>query len=153
MQRSLILICALGASCLAGAQSNSASWANLSTLHVGDTIQVREGDSKFVTGAFQNVTDDALSIQNKAGAETINKRDIRGVKLTKGSRRLRNTLIGTGVGAGAGAGISAAFWERNGFLRGKGTGAAVGAVIGALGGTVFGVLIPSHATIYAAKGP
>jgi hypothetical protein len=153
MRRALILSCVLGVSCLSFSQSKPTSWANLRTLKMGDKIQVFEADSKSVSGSFQNVTEDGLSLQNRAGAQTIRKQDIRSVRSQRGTHRLRNIAIGAGVGAGAGAGISAAFWEDHGFLRGKGTGAAVGAVIGALGGTVYGALIPSHATIYAASAP
>jgi outer membrane lipoprotein SlyB len=153
MRRLLFLLCALGAVSVALAQSKPAPWSNLGALHPGDKIRLVEADSKSVSGAFQSFSDNSLSIQNKAGAQTIDRKDIRSVKLLKNVHRMRNTLIGAGVGAGAGAGIGAAGWESHGFLGGKGAGAAVGAVIGTVGGAVVGAVLPSHATIYTMPVP
>ena len=153
MRSTFMLICALAASCLLSAQGKPDPWANLSTLQAGDRIQIFEVNQNSVIGTFVGVTPEGLSIHDKGGSHTIAKQEIRSVKSLRGTHRLRNIAIGAGIGAGAGAGVSAVFWEDHGFLKGKGTGAAVGAVIGALGGTVFGALIPSHATIYAAGAP
>ena len=144
--------------CVASAQSNQA-WENLSTLRAGEKIQVVETNSKKDSGTFVSVSDTAISVQEKAGAQTIDRKDVRSVKLRKRAHRLRNTLILGGVGAGVGAGIGA------GASRGqcgpstpycvnplpKGFYAGVGAVIGFVGGAVVGALWPSHKTIYHAK--
>jgi hypothetical protein len=127
----------------------SAQWENLNTLQAGQKIQVIENSRKD-SGTFLSVSDKEISLQGKSGAQTIQRQDVRSVKLTVNKHRLRNTLIGAGVGAGAGAGISAAAWEPRGFAGGRGTGAAVGAAIGAVGGAVVGALWPSHETIYRA---
>src|SRR3984885_6363026 len=120
----------------------SAQWENLNTLQAGQKIQVIE-NSKKDSGTFLSVSDKEISLQGKSGAQTIQRQDVRSVKLMVNKHRLRNTLIGAGVGAGAGAGISAAAWEPRGFAGGRGTGAAVGAA-------VVGALWPSHETIYRA---
>ena len=153
MRSALILICALGATCLSCAQSKPKSWTNLNALHEGDKIQILEVDHQAISGSFQNATEDSLSVQNKAGAQTIRKQDIRSVRLLKNTHGLRNTLIGAGIGAGAGAGVTAGVWESNGFLGNKGDGAAVGAVIGTVIGVTVGALSPSHPTIYAMGAP
>ena len=127
----------------------SAQWEKLSTLQAGDKIQVIE-NSKKDSGTFLSVSDKEISLQGKSGGQTIQRQDVRSVRLMVNKHRVRNTLIGAGVGAGAGAGISAAAWEPHGFAGGRGTGAAVGAVIGAVGGAVVGALWPSHETIYRA---
>jgi hypothetical protein len=85
------------------------------------------------------------------GDRTLEKQDVRTVKLMKGGRRLRNTLIGAGVGAGAGAGITAAAWESGGFLGGRGDGAALGAIMGGITGAIIGAVWPCHPTIYNAN--
>jgi len=152
MRKLWVLVCVLGMPCVASAQSNQA-WENLSTLQAGEKIQVVETNSKKDSGTFVSVSDTAISLQEKAGAQTIQRKDVRSVKLMKHAHRLRNTLIGAGVGAGAGAGIGAASYHPcNCFIDlGRGGQAAIGAVIGFVGGAVVGVLLPSHKTVYRAK--
>lgn len=149
MRKGLFLICVLGLSCVSWAQTNRASWANLSVLHAGQKIQIVDMNSKKHSGTFVNVSDTAILYQEAASEQTIQKQDIRSVKLTENKPRLRNTLIGGAVGAGVGAGIGAASWENHGFHGSKGVGAGVGAVIGFVGGVVVGVLLPSHKMIYS----
>ena len=122
MRKLLFLICVLGMPCASWAQSNSASWENLNTLQAGEKIQVLEMNSKNISGTFVNVSDVAISLQDKTSQEMVQRQDVRSVKLMKSQNRLRNGLIGAAVGAGVGAGIGAAschgsgdncfFWER-----------------------------------------
>jgi outer membrane lipoprotein SlyB len=149
MRKIPILICMLGVALVSCAQGHRDSWANLGRLRVDEKIQIVEVTAKKHSGVFVSVSDSAISFKDAGGEQTVQKQDVRNVKLMKTNRRLRNTLIGTGVGAGAGAGLGAAAWESHGFLGGKGAGAAVGAVIGALGGAVVGALLPTHDTIYS----
>lgn len=151
MRKSLLLICMLLIASAAGAQNNTASWDNLSALAAGEKIQVRAVNAVEVTGGFVSVSDTSITVQAGAGAQTIQRQDVRRVRRMKNKHRLRNTLVAAGIGAGAGAGISSAAWENHGFAGGKGTGAAVGAVIGGLGGAIVGALLPGHATIYVVK--
>jgi hypothetical protein len=144
MRKYWILACVLAMPSVASAQ-----WENLNTLQSGQKIQVIENSRKD-SGTFLSASDKEISLQGKSGAQTIQRQDVRSVKLMVNKHRLRNTLIGAGVGAGAGAGISAAAWEPRGFAGGRGTGAAVGAAIGAVGGAVVGALWPSHEIIYRA---
>ncbi len=151
MRKILSLICLFAVPCVSIAQSDAASWQNLRSLRAGEPIQVVEVSSGKHSGVFVNATDTAIVFREKSGDRTVQKEDVRSVKLQKNRHRLRNTLIGAGVGAGAGAGITAGAWESHGFLGGKGAGAAVGAVIGGLGGAIVGAVLPSHATIYSVK--
>lgn len=158
MRKLWIIICVLAMPCVASAQSNQA-WENLSTLQAGQKIQVVETNSKKESGTFVSVSDTAISVQGKAGARTIDKKDVRSVKLMKHAHRLRNTLVLGGVGAGVGAGIAA------GASPGKcgpstpycvnplskGAYAGIGAVVGLVGGAIVGALWPSHQTVYHAK--
>ena len=150
MRNTLFLMCILGISCASFAQTGQASWANLNGLKAGQKIQVVEISSKKQTGTFENVSDSAIVFRDATGEASVQKQDVRSVKLLKSNHRLRNTLIGAGVGAGAGAGIAAAAWESHGFLGGKGVGAAVGAGLGGFGGIIVGSLLPTHDTIYKA---
>jgi hypothetical protein len=149
MRNSLLLICVFGVSCAAWAQTDQASWTNLSTLSPGQKIQIVEMNSKKHSGTFVNFSETALSYQDTAGGQTIQKQEVRHVKLLENKHHLRNTLIGAVVGAGAGAGIGAGSWENRGYVGGKGVGAAVGAGIGFAVGAVIGVLLPSHHTVYS----
>ena len=144
MRKLLFLICALGLPCGAWAQSNPASWENLNTLRADEKIQVIEVNSKRVSGAFLNVSDEAISLQVNAGPRTIQRQDVVSVKLRKHQHRLRNTLLGSAIGFGAGAGIGAATYRTaqpcppttgfgvclNGLGDSRGLHAAFGAVIG-----------------------
>jgi hypothetical protein len=156
MRKSLSLICVLALSCVSwAAQTNRATWANLSGLQAGQKIQIVDMNSKKHSGTFVSVSGTTLSYQDSAGEQTIQKQDVRSVKLMKNKDRLRNILIGGAVGAGAGAGIGAATnhpCSSQGFCIqpiGKGGAAGIGAVVGFVGGAVVGVLLPSHEMIYS----
>lgn len=156
MRKLLFLVCVLGAPCASWAQTNPASWENLNTLQAGEKIQVLEMNSKKVSGTFVNVSDAAISLQEKAGQEMVQKQDVHSVKLMKHQHRLRNTLLGAAIGFGAGAGIGAATYHRCTSLAGfacigdigRTANTAAGAAIGLVGGTVVGAVWPSHKTIY-----
>ena len=139
------------------------SWANLSELQSGQKIQLVQMNSKKDTGTFLNVTDAAITLQEKSGERTIKEQDVRIVKLLKNKHRLRNTLIGAGVGAGVGAGIGAATYSpckpppNSGFSTcffdiTRGNQAAIFGVIGLVGGAATGALWPSRPIIYSASG-
>jgi phage-related tail protein len=150
MRKVLFLLCILGMPCASWAQSNPASWENLHMLQTEDKVQVVEMNSKKVSGAFLNVSDAAVSLQEQGGQQTVQRQDVRSVKLMKHQHRLRNTLIGAAVGAGAGAGIGTVAdrkgsWFPNLF-------AETGAVVGLVGGAVVGAVVPSHKTIYRVQG-
>lgn len=151
MRKVLFLVCILALPCASKAQTNSGAWENLNVLQAGEKIQVVEENSTKLSGMFVSVSEAAIVVQEEGGPQTIQKQDIRSVKLMEHGHRVRNALIVGVVGAGAGGGIAAASWENHGFTGGKGTGAAVGAVIGFAGGAIVGALLPSHKTIYRAS--
>ncbi|MGA7913732.1 MAG: hypothetical protein WCA00_00750 [Candidatus Acidiferrales bacterium] len=154
-----ILIFLLGMPAMVCAQTNQSSWENLSTLHAGQKIQVAGMKSKTVSGTFESFSDAAISLQTQSGEQTIQRKDIRGVKLMENHHRLRHALIGSAVGAGVGAGIGAAAYQpcspTSSFCispGGRGTPSAIGAVAGLAAGAAVGALWPSHKTIYRATG-
>ena len=83
MRQVWFLICIVAAPCAWSAQIDQASWGNLSALHAGQKIQVVEMNSKKHSGTFVNVSDTAISYQKTASAQTIQKQDVRSVKLMK----------------------------------------------------------------------
>ena len=154
MRKISVLLFVLGLSCAAFAQTDRASWANLSGLQPGQRIQVVGITSKKHSGNFVSISDTAISYRETNGEQSIPKQDVVSVKLLDHKHRLRNTLIVAGVGAGVGAGIGAALHKScssQSFcldIGGAALQAGVGAVVGGLGGAVVGVLLPSHTTIY-----
>jgi hypothetical protein len=156
MRKSLLLICVFGLSCASWSQTDRTSWANLSTLQAGQKIRIVDIDSKKHSGTFVSVSDTSFSYQEAAGEQTIQKQDVRSVKLMKNKHRLRNTLIGGAVGAGAGAAIGAAAdtpCSSQAFLCidpiGRSGAAGIGAAAGFVVGAVVGALLPSHQMIYS----
>jgi len=159
LRRLGIFLCVLGMPFVVHAQSNKTSWENLSGLAPGHKIQVTEMNSKKVSGAFVSVSDTAISLQDPGGEQTIQKTDVRIVKLMENKHRLRNAAIGAAVGAGAGAGIGAGVYtscEPNETFCidpiGKGGAAGIFAAVGGATGAVVGALWPSHQTLYRALG-
>ena len=162
MRTIVLLICILGLPCAALAQTNQASWAILSGLQLGQSIQVIDSSSKKHSGTFMSVSDTAISLRVTAGEQSIQKQDVRTVKLMANKRRARNTLVGGAVGGSIGAGVGAIIGAAahkgcapGAFcfdVIGEGGSAGIGAVTGFLGGVVtggvIGALVPSHTTIY-----
>lgn len=156
MRSVLLLVSVLAVSSVAWAQSKAANWQNLNTLRAGEKIQVREANKAKVDGRFLNFTEAAISLQADAGPLTIQKENVRSVKLSRNKHRLRNALILGGIGAGAGAAIGAA--QHKGCtsaqafcldIGGRALPAGIGAVVGLLGGATVGALLPGHETIYS----
>jgi hypothetical protein len=154
MRTTMFLLCIFALPCVSPAQSNP-DWPTLSRLHAGQQIQIIEINSKKHSGTFVSVSDTAISYRETAGEHSLEKQDVRTVKLMENHHRMRNTLIGTGVGAGVGAAIGAATYRNscttNSFcfnIGGRALPTGIGAVVGGVGGAVVGVLLPSHSTLY-----
>ena len=154
MRKIFLLLFVLGLSCAAFAQTDLASWSDLSGLRAGQRIQVADTSAKKHSGNFVSFSDTAISYRETNGQQSIPKQEVLSVKLTEHKHRLRNTLIVTGVGAGVGAGLGAALHKgcsSQSFcldIGGAALPAGIGAVLGGVGGAVVGFLLPSHSTIY-----
>jgi hypothetical protein len=154
-----IAVCVLAIPGVSSAQTDKSSWANLNALQPGQKIQVIRMNSKKDSGHFLYISDTAIILQERSGEQTIQKQDVRAVKLMKNTHRLRNTFIGAAAGAGLGASIGAATYRQcvpppDSYLfgclfdLGRGTQSAFGAAVGLVGGAVAGALWPSHQIIY-----
>ena len=151
MRRLLVWTCVFVLPCACWAQNgnSSTSWKNLDSLHAGERIRVADTSYKKHSGAFVSFSDQAITIEEKHGAETIQRGEVSGVSLA-GRHRLRNALVGGAIGAGAGAGIGAAAGSSN-KIGGRGAMAALFAAVGFVGGAVVGAILPGHKTIYRAS--
>lgn len=145
-----LILCLPFVSC---AQSASSFWATLNTLQPGEKIQIVDTHSKRHSGLFASISETSISYTDSSGQKTIAQQDVRSIKVTQNTHRLRKVLLGAGIGAVSGAAVTAAGWESNGFLGGKGAGAAVGASIGCGIGAIVGAVLPSHSTVYSVNAP
>src|SRR3984957_13501819 len=100
VRKIFLLLLLLGLSSAAIAQTDRASWANLSGLQPGQRIQVVGMTSKKHSGNFVSISYTAISYRETNDEQSIPKQDVIRVKLMEHKRRLRNTLILAGVGAG-----------------------------------------------------
>jgi len=154
MRMRALLVFVLGTSCALWGQTKTASWDSLNTLQAGQKIQVQPMHSKKISGTFLSVSPAAISIEKDAVAQSIQRQDVRSVRIMKNKHRLRNTLICAGIGGGIGAGIFAAAYKSCSGQPfciqpgGRSLGAAIGAVAGLLGGAVVGAVIPDNQTLY-----
>ena len=160
MRKIAITLCLLTFACSASAQAvkssqpGRSSWDNLSALQRGQKIQVVETNSRKDSGKFSSVTDSTITLQKKSGEQTIERQDVRIVRLMKNNHRLRNTFIGAGIGAGVGAGIGAATGgpcmmpSSCFFYLTRGQQAAIFAAPALVLGAVAGALWPTSEMIY-----
>jgi hypothetical protein len=140
-------LCAIAFLCASAAVEGQTSWASLGGLKAGQKIQIIEMNSKKHTGGFLSATDSAITFTEGTAEKSIQKTDVRSVKLHS-QRRMRNTLIGLGAGAGSGAAIGAAICHDGGGWVTPGECAGVMGILGAAIGTPIGALIPTEDTIY-----
>src|SRR5271156_3817017 len=159
MRSMIVSLCLLAVACSSFAQTGNSSWVNLSALQPGWRIQVVETNSKRDSGRFVSVTEDAVTLQEKSGEKTIQRRDVGIVRLMKNKHRLRNTFVGAGGGAGVRAGIGAATGgpckvpSSCFFFPTRGQQAAIFAAPGIVIGAAVGAFWPTHEIIFRTDGP
>jgi hypothetical protein len=162
MRSRTLLLCVLVLPSVSLAQTNQPAWETLNHLAPGQNIQVIDTASKKHSGALLRVSDSAISLRLASGEQSIQKQDVRTVKVL-GAHRGRNALIGAAVGGASGAGIGAAIGAAThqgcastttfcldiiGTAGQAGIGAAIGGLGGAISGAVIGAIVPSHDTAY-----
>ena len=158
MRTLLLGLCILAVSGTASAKADKSAWSNLSVLLPGQKIEVLQINSKKDSGNFLSATDTAITLQEKSGEQTIQKQDVRIVRLMKNKHRVRNTFIGAGIGGAIGAGIGAATGGPCKvpyscfFYLTRPQQAAVLAVPGIVIGAAVGALWPTREVIYCASG-
>jgi hypothetical protein len=147
VRKIVLLICILTMPSISSAQSKQASWANLSTLHSGQKIQIVGTDSKKHSVTFLSFTDSAITYHDVTGDQTVQKLNVSSVKNLENHHRLRNALIGAAIGAGAAGGITAGA-EKNQDPIDRGLHSVEAALGGLAAGAVIGAFLPTHNIIY-----
>jgi hypothetical protein len=165
MRNLFFLVCVLVIHFVALAENKQSSWATISGLQSGQYIQIVDSSSKKHSGIFISVSDTAISLRTTTGEQSIQKQDVRLVRLMANKGRARNTLVGGAIGGATGAGVGAVIGAAThkgcapgvfcldviGTGGSAGLGAAIGFLGGATAGGVIGALVPPHTTVYDAR--
>lgn len=104
-----LVLALLGALCGPGTATGQdykgrlSSWDNLKSLTPGQEIRVVTKKSKSYQGEFESLSDDGITLRQKARERTLDRKDVLRVSQKTGQGHpTRNFLIGAAVGAGAG---------------------------------------------------
>jgi len=138
------------------AQKQKGQWSDLNGLKVGQGIDVVESNLKSHNGEFVAITDEAITLREKASDVSVRRENVIRVSTSSALRRGEHVVIGLVLGGGIGAAIGALAGSPHGFLGGSSRGitALVGIAIGAPSGALVGAAIPAHTTVYrAARSP
>ncbi|HUQ90393.1 MAG TPA: hypothetical protein VM120_01850 [Bryobacteraceae bacterium] len=125
-------------------------WEALQRIAPDRMVEITTRDGTQIRGAFVSAAGNAMLVRQNSGERSIPGDEIRKVRVTDPSRRLRTGLISIAVGAGVGLAIGFAICphcanEGNGY-KFAGPGVAIGAAIGALG-----FLSTPYRTVYKRK--
>jgi len=111
----------------------AAEWGDVMHLAAGERVEVRTKDGAKLQSEFVSATADSIVVR----AKTVQRPDIKEIKVYDSGRRIRRGILWTIIGAGAGAGLGFAVCP---YCANEGHGAkyvgpavAAGAGIGALG--------------------
>jgi len=152
----LIFLILLGLPIAVCAQKRQGQWSDLNGLKVGQGIVVIESNMKSHGGEFVAITDEAITLREKASDVSVRRENVIRVSTSSALRRGEHVVIGLVLGGGIGAAIGALAGSPHGFLGGSSRGitALVGIAIGAPSGALVGAAIPAHTTVYrAARSP
>ena len=133
--------------------AQSGDWAQVQALTPGSRLDVkRRSGGGELHGVLERASQDALVLQNDSGAVTVDKADVRRVRLRTEKKSKSGRLAGAAVGGAFGA-LSAGMSDKQ--QGGSGAGRAIAipvfAGIGYLIG--WGADGPKHTTIYDAQKP
>ena len=140
-------------------------WTSLKMLQPGQKVRIIETNHKKESGRFVSLSDEAITLREKPGNESIARTSVLEVDVS--GHRLKHTLIGMAIGGGAGVITGAAAFGPTPCrpsppgslfsgcfdfdILNRGTGAAIFGAIGAIAGSVVGALLPAHKAVYRAQ--
>ncbi len=150
---SLLLVATIFSLSLPAQEPGEHSWGNLQQLRVGQKIEVVDTNLKKLKGTFLSFSDEAISLRVGKDEVGVQRPKVFRVSSREHSKRLRNTLIGSGIGAAAGAVVGAAAVAGKPRQAGeRRLSMVIGTLMGSGAGAAVGVAIPAFQTIYRAKG-
>jgi hypothetical protein len=145
------------AACGQDSKAQLSTWENLKSLTKGQVIRVVTKDVKSYQGEFESLSDDGITLRQKAHEQTLARKDVLRVSLKTGkSHMVRNTLIGAAIGAGGGLvfglGADKVIWDHTTCTEGPAFNCAgppfthwgiVATAVGGAVGTITGAAIPT----------
>jgi hypothetical protein len=124
------------------AVSSAPGWSVLSSLHIGQKLQVNTKDGKSKKGTLDKMTDAGLTLIVKDKTFNFQSSEIDKIYVIRGRSIARRTLIGAGIGAGGAAAIGAIAGRNDTWFGPAGAAAifaAGGLIIGSIVGFAMGV--------------
>jgi hypothetical protein len=115
-------------------------------------VQVRRFDKTTVKGRFSSASDGTLVVTTDGGDVSLDRGDVRQVRVRRASARLRGGALGAVIGAAAGIGIAVALGGA--LTDGDGVSSEAAAALGTLGGGIgfaAGLIPRGYTTIYKAR--
>jgi hypothetical protein len=110
--------------------AQSAAWVPVQSLGLGERVEINlfSGGGR-LRGTVEQVTDDTLVVRHKRGVATLNRADVRRVRIDSGRKSKFGQILATSVMAGLALSTATPRWKRgadvafaagSGFLLGWG---------------------------------
>ena len=117
---------------------------------MGQKVEIVDMKMKTLKGEFVTFTDEAITVREGKGEESVERANVVRVTVRDTSHRTRNMLLGAGIGGGIALAATIVPLASN-SNEGNGCGACVAAIAAGFGGgTALGAL-PGSRTIYRVK--
>ncbi len=129
------------------AQSAKDSWDNLQELQPGQKVEVVDKRLKTLKGEFVSFTDEAITLREKNGEQSVDRINVLRVSVRDTSHRVRNVLLGAGIGGGIAVAATVVPLAAN-SNEGNSCGICVAAIAAGFGGGAALGAIPGNRTIY-----
>ncbi len=129
----------------------AAGWEAVQRVAPDHKVEVVMAKGETTRGTFVSANETAIVFRTKSGEQSIQRADVRKVRVADPSRRMRNGLLGTAIGLGAGIGLGFAVCP---YCPNEGNGSKYIAPMSAAGagaGAAAGFLPAPYSTIYRGK--
>ena len=132
------------------AQAAKDSWDNLRQLKPGQRIEVVDKQMKTLKGEFVSFTDEAISLREASGEQSVERVNVVRVSVRDTSHRTRNMLLGAAIGGGIAVAATVVPLVAN-SNEGNSCGVCVAAIAAGFGGGAALGALPGSRTVYRAK--
>lgn len=128
----------------------ASEWTSIERLQPDQKIEITTRNHTRVKATFVSADTGAILVRGQSGQRSIDRTDVRQLRVADPSRSLRNGLIGILAGAGAGAGVGFAVCPQCSNEGNGGKFVAPAVAVGAGLGALFFLRAP-YRTIYKSK--